>query len=74
MIIPKNEGYWTWLTIRVRIVNDIDSWRRYRQSHKTWLAIPEMKANDVKNLDIGISGNIPRYYGKKNWLAISGWK
>jgi hypothetical protein len=50
MIIPKNEGYWT------------------------WLAIPEMKANDVKNLDIGISGNIPRYYGKKNWLAISGWK
>lgn len=69
MIIPKNKGCWTWLTIRVRIVNDIDSWRRYWQSHETWLAIPEMKANDIKNLDIGIFRNIPRYYGKKNLIG-----
>jgi hypothetical protein len=42
MIIPKNKRYWTWLTIRVRIVNDIDYWRRYQQSHETWFAIPKV--------------------------------
>ena len=69
IIIPENEGYWTWLTIRVRIVNDIDRCCQYRQSHETWLVIPEVKANDVKNLDINISENIPRYYGKKNLIG-----
>jgi hypothetical protein len=28
-----------------------------------------VKANGVKNLDINISGNIPRYYGKKNLIG-----
>jgi hypothetical protein len=72
MIIPENERYWTWLTIQVRIVNDIACRCRYRQSHKTWLAIPEVKANDVKNLDIDISENISRYYGKKNLIGYFG--
>ena len=31
-----------------------------------------MKANDVKNLDINISGNIPRYYGEKNPIGFFG--
>jgi len=40
-IILENKRYWTWLTIRVRIVNDIDRCCQYRQSHKTWLASPK---------------------------------
>jgi hypothetical protein len=28
-----------------------------------------VKADDIKNLDINISGNIPRYYGKKNLIG-----
>jgi len=57
----------------VRIVNDINWWHQYRQTHKTRLAIPEMKASDVKNLD-NISENISRYYGKKksDWLFWAG--
>jgi len=50
MNIPENEGFWAWLTIRVRIVYDIGGWHRYRQSHETLLAILEVKANDVMNL------------------------
>jgi hypothetical protein len=72
VIILGNERYWTWLTIQVRIVNDIDWCCRYRQSHETWLGIPELKANDVKNLDINISRNILRYYGKKNLIGYFG--
>jgi hypothetical protein len=73
IIILENKGYWTWLTIQVRIVNDIDQCCWYQQSYETWLVIPEVKTNDVKNLDINISRNIPRYYGKKKiWLAILG--
>ena len=58
----------------MRIGNDIYLWRRYRQSHETWLAISEVKANDVKNLNIGISKNIPRYYEKINLIDYSGLK
>jgi hypothetical protein len=68
IIILENKRYWTWLTIQVRIVNDIDQCCRYRQLHETWLVIPEVKANDVKILDINIFENIPRYYGKKKNL------
>jgi hypothetical protein len=33
-----------------------------------------VKANDVKNLDINISGNIPRSYGKENLIDYFGLK
>jgi hypothetical protein len=33
----------------LRIVNDIDGLHRYRHFLETWLAIPSMKANDVKD-------------------------